>query len=328
MDKIWRYIRLNIPTFGSSIVIALLVGVYSIISFFNIVFLPERYDILMIPALSFLLLVLMFIVIDTYENLKKTQHIIYYSGRDASLKVVGDIVTEALCKSESEQTNVDILVANLEYSNPGNGKIQDYEKKIISAINDPKGKYKIYYKYLIAKCPQKKEQMFTLKPEYRRYLNEGAIADELRNVFKEQNWPLASNTHISNQDKEWTVQIDGENKYHIKDTGKELNIYKKGWCRLVEEEIANKLPSGKFELRYTKIDISFPMFNMLIVPQLKKVYIGLGNDPTFYQGGILITGGEMEDFASQFECYFNALFKEKYSYSYNQPESENGRSHL
>lgn len=257
MGKIWRYIRLNIPTFGSSIVIALLVGVYSIISFFNIVFLPERYDILMIPALSFLLLVLMFIVIDTYENLKKAQHITYYRNKDASLKVVNDIVKEALLKSKSEQTGVDILVANLEYSNPGNGKIQDYEKDIMKAINDPNGKYTIFYKYLIAKCPQKKE-----------------------------------------------------------------------WCSMVEEEIANNLPSGKFELRYTKKDLSFPMFNMLIVPQLKKTYLGLGNDPTFYQGGILITGSEMENFASQFESYFQILFTEKYSDSYNQSESEKGGSHV
>jgi len=97
---------------------------------------------------------------------------------------------------------------------------------------------------------------------------------------------------------------------------------------MVEEEIANNLPSGKFELRYTKKDLSFPMFNMLIVPQLKKTYLGLGNDPTFYQGGILITGSEMENFASQFESYFQILFTEKYSDSYNQSESENGGSHV
>lgn len=257
MGKIWRYIRLNIYTLGSSIVIGLLVGVYSIISFFNIISLPERYDILMIPALSFLLLVLMFIVIDTYENLKKAQHITYYRNKDASLKVVNDIVKEALLKSKSEQTGVDILVANLEYSNPGNGKILDYEKDIIEAINNPNGKYEIYYNYLIAKCPQKNK-----------------------------------------------------------------------WCRLVEGEIANKLPSGKFELRYTKKDISFPMFNMLIVPQLKKAYLGLGNDPGFYQGGILITGSEMENFASQFESYFKILFKDEYSDPYKRPKSEERGSHL
>lgn len=251
MGKIWSYIKGNIWTLGVSTGVVIGVALYSLLSILNIIQLP---DIFLIPVLSFLILLLMFIVIDTYENLKHARSITYYRNPAESLEVVTKMVHDALCESESKQTRVDILLANFEWSNPGRESLP-YEDDIKKAIKDPDNRYEVFYRYLVAKRPEKEE-----------------------------------------------------------------------WCKKIEEKLAHELPAGRFELRYTNKELTLPMFNMLLVPQLKKVYLGFGNDKNIYQGGILIVGDEIENFASKFYTYYSYIWNH-FSTRYEPPQSETGGTH-
>lgn len=67
--------------------------------------------------------------------------------------------------------------------------------------------------------------LFKLGLEYKKYLIEGKVGEELRKAFKDNGYPLSSNAVIKKiSDKKWEI-VDGEHVYTIEDTGKELKIY-------------------------------------------------------------------------------------------------------
>ena len=69
------------------------------------------------------------------------------------------------------------------------------------------------------------EYLFSLKPEYRRYLKEGAVSNELSKAFEDNQQPLTSNARLTQRDeKKWTI-TDGMKEYRIEDSGTKLNIY-------------------------------------------------------------------------------------------------------
>lgn len=67
--------------------------------------------------------------------------------------------------------------------------------------------------------------LFSLKPDYRDYLKEGPVVDELRKAFEMQKHSLSSNAQISKRNGQWIVTEDHRETYWVKDTGTQLNIY-------------------------------------------------------------------------------------------------------
>jgi tetratricopeptide (TPR) repeat protein len=67
--------------------------------------------------------------------------------------------------------------------------------------------------------------LFSLEPDYKQYLIEGDVTDELKMAFKDNSYPISSNAKIIRiyEDK-WKI-IDGNKIYVIKDTSRQLNIY-------------------------------------------------------------------------------------------------------
>lgn len=67
--------------------------------------------------------------------------------------------------------------------------------------------------------------LFSLSLDYKKYMKEGNVGEELHKVFKDNNYPLSGNAKIYIiNDKKWEIR-DGDKTYIIKDTGNELDIY-------------------------------------------------------------------------------------------------------
>ncbi len=128
-----------------------------------------------------------------------------------------------------------------------------------------------------------------------------------------------ANMEISNPSAGQFQSFDKDIREAILDVNKERKLYykyligrsesKEQWCKIIETELGDKLPIGKFQLKYTQSEIKLPFFNLLVVPELRTAYIGFGNDPAIYEGGVLINGDEEEDFTTKFKKYFDYIWE-------------------
>ena len=62
---------------------------------------------------------------------------------------------------------------------------------------------------------EKHTYLFILKPEYKQYIKEGSVSDELRNAFKENNYALSPGAKISKMGNEEWIINDDIGKYKI-----------------------------------------------------------------------------------------------------------------
>jgi len=129
-------------------------------------------------------------------------------------------------------------------------KEEEIEKEIKSVIekikkmserHPNKHKNTLYY-YEVGQVLQfvNKKQftyLFSLKPDYKCHIGEGAVTDELRKAFVDKKRTLSSDAKISKIDAEKWKVVDGTKTYTIEDAGTQLNIYQqfergKIWQRL------------------------------------------------------------------------------------------------
>lgn len=70
------------------------------------------------------------------------------------------------------------------------------------------------------------EYAFNLnRSQYRKYLKNGSISPELKNIFKEKGYELGKNSKISKQNGKWLITIENEKRYRIEESINGLKIY-------------------------------------------------------------------------------------------------------
>ena len=92
----------------------------------------------------------------------------------------------------------------------------------------------------------KRDYLFSLGPEYRQYLEDGKVNDELREAFEDNNKSLSNEAKIFEmEEKAWEI-FDGTESYRIEDTGNELTI--RGKIKEAEKRDPMRIKKAKEEL--------------------------------------------------------------------------------
>ena len=70
--------------------------------------------------------------------------------------------------------------------------------------------------------------LFSLGPDYKRYLKNGTVNNTLKKAFENNSQVFSKGAALSKIDEEWWEITDGSKRYRIQNTSTELNVYSSG----------------------------------------------------------------------------------------------------